>query len=75
MTEADIAHAKAHAEDVLNGLVQVRTQQARDVIKLAEELRRQTREMQRTIDELRRGMDKKADFGSVFDELMRGKKP
>lgn len=74
MTEADIAHAKARAEDVVNGFVQVRTQQARDVIKLAEALRNQTREMQRTIDEMRREMDKKSDFGNVFDELMKGKK-
>lgn len=74
MTESDIAHAKARAEDVVNGFVQVRTQQARDVIKLAEALRNQTREMQRTIDEMRREMDKKSDFGNVFNDLMRGKK-
>lgn len=73
MTESDIAHAKARAEDVVNGFVQVRTQQARDVIKLAEALRSQTREMQRTIDEMRRELDKKSDFGNVFNDLM-GKK-
>lgn len=74
MTESDIAHAKARAEDVINGFVQVRNQQARDVIKLAEALRSQTRELQRTIDEMRRDLDKKSDFGNVFDELMKGKK-
>ena len=47
---------------------------AREGIKLAEALRNQTRELQRTIDEMRREMDKKSDFGNVFNDLMRGKK-
>lgn len=74
MTESEIALIKVRAQDVIEGFSVVRTQQARDVIKLAEELRSQTRELQRTIDDMRREMDKKSDFGNVFDELMKGKK-
>lgn len=73
MTEAEIAHAKARAEDVVNGFIQVKTQQARDVIKLAEELQKQVKEMRRTIDEMRREMDKKTQYSSVFDTMFGGK--
>ena len=74
MTEDEIEEAKIRAHGVIAGFNRIRTQQARDVIKLAEELRKQTREMQRTIDEMRRELDKKTDFGNVFNDLMRGKK-
>ena len=74
MTESEIALIKVRAQDVIEGFSVVRTQQARDVIKLAEELRKQTRDMQRTIDEMRRELDKKSDFGNVFNDLMRGKR-
>lgn len=76
MTDADIAHAKARANDCINGFMQVRMQQARDVVKLAEALQAANRKIEASKQTLhgenRSGPD---NFDSIFSDLMKGKKP
>lgn len=77
MTEAEIAHAKARAEDVINGFVQVRIQQAKDVVRLVNELQAADRRLLEIERKQYCGQKQgfQDDFGSVFESLMKGKKP
>lgn len=67
MTDAEIAEAKARADDVVNGFARVRTQHAIDAAKLARQLQAANREL----IELRTLAESSA---SIFDALMKGKK-
>lgn len=74
MTAAEIAHAKARANDCINGFMCVKITQARDVVKLAEALQAANRKL----DGLQRKADvtpPEKDFGNIFSDLIRGKKP
>ena len=73
MTESDIAHAKARAEDVVNGFTQVRTQQARDVIRLANELRAADKRLE-ALERKLFTMEQKSVNSSVFETIFGAKK-
>ena len=73
----DVTLANARAQDVVNGFIHVRMQQARDVMMLAAELREANRKLERTERELaeaRLGNKAPENFGDIFGELMKGKK-
>lgn len=70
MTGADIAEAKARADDVVNGFARVRTQHAIDAARLA----RQLQAANLDLDKLRNAKPTQEDFGTIFSTLMKGKK-
>ena len=71
MTEAEIVRCRVRAEDVINGFSCVKITHAKDVIRLADALLVLLANIK--IDAPSKPVQE--DFGSIFESLMKGKKP